>query len=77
MPIGGAHILGDLRQPKLKITCAKCGREWQFDVAELIARCGRDEKLPDLKNRLTECDKLDVSRLYDYCKARIEPEGGT
>lgn len=75
MPIGGAHILGDLRQRKLKISCAKCGREWQFDVAELVRKCGADAKLPDLKNRLTQCTKLDVSRLHDYCKARILVEG--
>lgn len=74
MPISGANTLGDLRQQKLRISCAKCGLRKQFDVAELIERCGRDAKLPDLKNRLTQCDKLDVSRLYDYCKAVFEVE---
>lgn len=74
MPISGANTLGDLRQRKLRISCEKCKLKLQFDVAELLRKCGPDEKLPDLKNRLTQCDKLDVSRLYDYCKAVFEVE---
>lgn len=72
MPTGGANTLGDLRQRKLRISCAKCGLRKQFDVAALIERCGRDAKLPTLKDKLTRCDKLDVGRLHDYCKAMYD-----
>lgn len=76
MPISGAHTLGDLRQRKLRISCEKCGLKLQFDVAELLRKCGPDAKLPDLKNKLTQCDKLDVTKLHDYCKARFVREEG-
>ncbi len=55
MPSDGAIIFGDLigKLDIVRVECPKCGRSGRYRLANLLMRCGRNEKLLLLGMRLS------------------------
>jgi hypothetical protein len=72
MPRSDVRTLSDIREPKVTVVCAPCGRRGRYAVSRLIERHGGDARMPDLLETLTGCPKARSTNIHDRCKAVYE-----
>ena len=73
MPRDGAIIFSDLfgKLDVLRVACEKCGRDGSYRLIGLIEVRGRDAKVIDWLDELTDaCPKKLARKLNDPCGAR-------
>ena len=52
----------------LRVTCGKCGRAGQYRLDRLIAKHGRDAKIPDWLAKISaDCPKRQNASISDRC----------
>jgi hypothetical protein len=74
--VSGAIRLGSVKHSIISLSCAQCGRHGKYKVDNLLKAYGPDIGLPDLKWKLTKCDRNDLGRLHEYCRAAYDLDYG-
>ena len=68
----GSVQLKDVMDTHIRVECLRCNKRQRFEVLKLIKEHGGDIRLPDLKWKLTKCDKNDIKKPHDYCVAKFD-----
>jgi hypothetical protein len=61
----GSLTLAEHPGDVVRLTCEKCGRNGQYRKQTLIERYGADIGLPDLREKIAQCER--ARSMHDMC----------